>query len=220
MALKPDAAKSYFSKIPREWDALYAHENLARYFFNRVLRRALFERRRLTFEECGEISGATVLDIGCGTGRFSIEFALRGASRVVGIDFALSMIEFAKSQAEKMTVPEKCEFICDDFLAHEFQERFDIVVAMGFFDYTPEPQQVLKKIHSLSRGVFLASFPRDSLIWGLQRRIRYRFIKKCPVYHYNRGQLEDLYQAASFTGVKVLDTPHGFFVIAGRSRPL
>lgn len=217
MDLNSDATRSYFNKIPRQWDALYAHENVVQYFFNRVLRRALFDRHRLTFEKCGEISGATVLDVGCGTGRFSIEFAVRGASRVVGVDFAPSMIDYARSLAAEMHVSEKCEFLCDNFLEHEFREQFQIIVAMGFFDYTANPQEVLQKIHSLTGRIFLASFPRDSLIWGLQRKIRYRFIKKCPVYHYSRGQLVDLYRAASFTDVSLLDTSHGFFVVARKS---
>jgi 2-polyprenyl-3-methyl-5-hydroxy-6-metoxy-1,4-benzoquinol methylase len=214
MPSNTDATRTYFDKVPRQWDALYAHENAVRYLFNRVMRRALFERHRLTFEKCGEISGATVLDIGCGTGRFSIEFAARGASRVVGIDFAPSMIEFAESFAKDMKVQDVCEFICEDFLAHQFRESFQIVIAMGLFDYVEQPEPVLRKIASLTNGTFLASFPKHSLIWTLQRRIRYGLFKKCPIYHYERAQLEGLYEAASFGKVEILDTSHGFFVAA------
>jgi 2-polyprenyl-3-methyl-5-hydroxy-6-metoxy-1,4-benzoquinol methylase len=218
MASKTDATKTYFNKIPRQWDALYAHENATKYLFNRIMRRGLFQRHRLTFENCGEIRGAKVLDIGCGTGRFSIEFAARGASRVVGIDFAPSMIDFASSFATEMKVQDTCEFICDDFLAHEFVAPFQIVIAMGFFDYMPEPEPVFHKIASLTDGTFLASFPRDSLVWGLQRRIRYGLLKKCPVYHYDRGQLENLYSAAAFAKFTVIDTTHGFFGVATKKR--
>lgn len=218
MASKTDATKTYFNKVPRQWDALYAHENAIKFLFNRVMRRGLFERHRLTFENCGEISGATVLDIGCGTGRFSIEFAFRGASRVVGIDFAPSMIEFASSFATEMEVRDTCQFICDDFLIHEFADPFQIVIAMGFFDYVERAGPVLQKIASLTAGTFLASFPRDSFIWGLQRRIRYGLLKRCPVYHYDRGQLEDLYGAAAFGNFTVMDTSHGFFVVATKKR--
>jgi 2-polyprenyl-3-methyl-5-hydroxy-6-metoxy-1,4-benzoquinol methylase len=218
MASKTDATKTYFDKIPRQWDALYAHENAIKYLFNRVMRRGLFERHKLTFENCGDISGAKVLDIGCGTGRFSIEFAARGASRVVGIDFAPSMIDFASSFAAEMKVQNTCEFICDDFLAHEFSESFQIVIAMGLFDYVERAGPVLQKIASLTDGIFLASFPRDRLVWGLQRRIRYGLLKKCPVYHYDRRQLEDLYSAAAYAKFAVMDISHGFFVAATKKR--
>jgi 2-polyprenyl-3-methyl-5-hydroxy-6-metoxy-1,4-benzoquinol methylase len=214
MASKTDATRTFFDKIPRQWDALYAHENRVKYLFNRVVRRAIFERHELTFQKCGEISGATVLDIGCGTGRFSIEFAVRGASRVMGIDFAGSMIEYAQSLAKDMKVEDTCEFICDDFLTREFSESFKIVIAMGLFDYLEHSLPVLQKIASLTNGIFLASFPGNGLLWGFQRRIRYEWFKKCPIYHYNREQLEDLYTAASFDNVTIMDTSHGFFVAA------
>ncbi|HMK34984.1 MAG TPA: class I SAM-dependent methyltransferase, partial [Desulfomonilaceae bacterium] len=131
MVSKPDATRAYFDKIPGQWDALYLHENRTKYFFNKIFRRALFERHRLTFEQCGDITGATVLDIGCGTGRFSIEFAARGASRVVGIDFSAAMIEYAHTLAQDHNVGDRCYFVRDDFLSHEFWQRFRIVVAMG-----------------------------------------------------------------------------------------
>jgi hypothetical protein len=117
-----------------------------------------------------------------------------------------------------MKVRDTCEFICDDFLTHEFADPFQLVIAMGFFDYVERAGPVLQKIASLTAGTFLASFPRDSFIWGLQRRIRYGLLKRCPVYHYDRGQLEDLYSAAAFANFTVMDTSHGFFVAATKKR--
>ncbi|HMK34667.1 MAG TPA: hypothetical protein VK463_06355, partial [Desulfomonilaceae bacterium] len=97
---------------------------------------------------------------------------------------------------------------------HEFGQRFRIVVAMGFFDYMSDPGPVIKKIASLTAGVFLASFPRQSIVWGLQRSIRYRLIKRCPVYNYTRDQLNSLFPSGLFADVRILETSHGFFAVA------
>jgi len=86
-------AQKYFNKVPGQWDALYSHENRLKYAINKWLRKGLFRRYKLTFEYCSDLTGARVLDIGCGTGRYSIECAKRGAGRIVGIDFAPSMIK-------------------------------------------------------------------------------------------------------------------------------
>ena len=101
MQSKSKSAKHYFDQVPKEWDTLYSHENRFLFFLNKLLRSGLYERYKLTFENCGEIKGARVLDIGCGTGRYSMEFAKRGASNVVGIDFAPAMVEFSNKKQKR-----------------------------------------------------------------------------------------------------------------------
>lgn len=210
-------AQKYFDKVPQQWDALYSHENKLKYFINKFLRKTLFERYRLAFEHCGDLTGKKVLDIGCGTGRFSIEAAKRGAQRVVGIDFAPSMIEFSQNIAEQMGVSEKCEFIRGDFLSHQIDESFDIVMAMGLFDYIAEPEPLFKKIAALKPSKFVASFPKFTPIWGFQRKIRYKIIRKCPIYDYKETQLETLFGEAPFDQYKIIEGARGFFGVGETS---
>jgi ubiquinone/menaquinone biosynthesis C-methylase UbiE len=207
--------KTYFNRVPKEWDSLYSHENKLGYAINKWLRKGLFERYRLTFENCGDIAGAKVLDIGCGTGRFSIECARRGAKRVVGIDFAPSMVEFSRHVANRMGLSDKCEFIIGDFLTHRFNESFDIVLALGFFDYIKEPGPVFKKIGQLSPRRFLASLPKFTYIWSIQRHIRYYWIKKCPIYYYTMEQIKGLCKESGFSNFKIVQSKRGFFCVSG-----
>src|SRR5262245_18575437 len=46
----------------------------------------------------GELEGSVLLDLGCGTGRFSRKFAAQGA-RVTGVDFSSGALEIAKRQS-------------------------------------------------------------------------------------------------------------------------
>lgn len=216
MRSERDRAKSYFDRVPSKWDAMYSHESPARYFFNRLMRRAVFDRYRLTFENCGSISGARVLDIGCGTGRYSLEFAVRGATRVVGIDFAPGMVDFSRRMAEQMNVADKCRFVCSDFSSFSFDDDFDIVLALGFFDYVQDPLIFLKKIFGLTNRVFLASFPHNGRLWRIQRKIRYHWVKGCPVYDYTIPQVEQLYRETSFPLQKIVPMRHGLFAVAVR----
>lgn len=215
MEFETTDAQKYFDGVPKQWDAFYSHERRFAYFINNLLRKGLYERYRLTFEHCGDLSGASILDIGCGTGRYSIECVKRGAKSVVGIDFAPSMIEFSRGIARQMNIEDKCEFICGDFLTYSFQESFDIVLALGVFDYIKEPEPVFKKIAKFNPRKFAASFPKFTPIWGIQRKIRYYWFKKCPVYNYTAEQLEHLYQEAPFAHYQVLPCKKGFLGIAG-----
>lgn len=208
-------AQKYFDRVSKQWDAFYSRENRFMHLVNRLLRKGLYERYRLTFEHCGNLSGARVLDMGCGTGRYSIECAKRGAAHVVGIDFAPSMVEYSQKVAQEMGVADKCEFICDDIVTHEFEEGFDIVLALGFFDYIEDPVPVFKKVAQFCPRKFVASFPKFTPIWGIQRMIRYKWVKRCPIYNYTAERLEHLYRQAEFKRRQVIPCHKGFFGVAG-----
>jgi 2-polyprenyl-3-methyl-5-hydroxy-6-metoxy-1,4-benzoquinol methylase len=213
MRSRNEGARTYFDHVPRQWDAIYSHENRVMYALNRLLRKGIFERHELTFEKCGEVSGASVLDLGCGTGRYSVEFAKRGAARVMGIDFAPSMVAFSQRMAREMGVADRCEFVCGDVLTLSLSQTFDIVAALGLFDYLSEPVSVVKRISSLTSRAFVASFPSHGFLWGLQRRIRYNWMRGCSIYHYTQDHLEKLL-SPHFPIFEIIPISSGFFVAA------
>lgn len=214
MSSKNDGVREYFDRISQDWHAFYSAGDTLRDRLNRVFRRALYERFQLTFQHCGEIEGARVLDLGCGTGRYSVEFAVRGASRVLGIDFAPSMVTSSERLAREHGVSGVCEFVCTDLSTYEFDESFDIVLALGLFDYIEHPAPLLWKIKGLTEGIFLASFPGNNLLWRLQRRIRYNWIKGCPVFDYTPDLLDTLYSEAGFASYETVSMKRGLFVAA------
>lgn len=149
------------------------------------------ERRRLTLEACGDLSGKTILDIGCGGGRYAVDFAKRGASKVIGLDFAPKMIELAKECARGEGVEDRCEFVTADFLSWENTQHFDICVAMGVFDYISEPRAFLEQMAGLTEHRIIASFPSNSYVRGPLRKFRYR-LKGCPIYLFDRPQIQNV----------------------------
>lgn len=70
---------------------------------------------------------ARVLDVGCGPGRHSLEFARRGF-RPVGIDIAEAFIGYANEVAAKEKLP--AEFRVMDARALEFESEFDAAVCL------------------------------------------------------------------------------------------
>lgn len=216
MIAERHGVQGYFNRVSTKWRKLYATPNSLSLYMNRLLRSAVYERYRLVFEYCGPIKDASVLDIGCGAGMHATAFAERGASRVVGIDFAPAMVEQARQVAKETGLNNRCEFICDDFLATSFQEEFDIVLAMGLFDYIADPRPIFEKVVGLAKRKFLGSFPVNGPLWRLQRKIRYNWIKRCPVYEYNAEQVESLYKNAAFSQVRILPLKRGLFGIGDR----
>jgi SAM-dependent methyltransferase len=207
--------RCYFDRIPLKWDALYSGESTVSQVFNGLFRKAIFERFRLTFIHCGDISGALVLDIGSGTGQYTVQFALRGAQRVIGIDFSPLMIDFARGLAQEKGVSSLCELRCEEFTAASLSQKFDIVVAVGFFDYVDLAGPVLKKIAGLTAGRFLASFPCSGPLWRVQRAVRYGWLKGCKIHEYTPRILAEMYEEAGFKHYRVIPMTRGLFVVAG-----
>lgn len=46
-----------------------------------------------------ELSGKTILDLGCGYGHNCLDFVKKGAAKVVGIDISQKMLEIAKCES-------------------------------------------------------------------------------------------------------------------------
>jgi cyclopropane fatty-acyl-phospholipid synthase-like methyltransferase len=218
MSSNDDGTRQYFDRVTDSWDALYDRPGSIRHRVNTLLRPALYERYRLTFQECGSIEGTRVLDIGCGTGRYSIEFASRGAAHVVGVDFAPSMITYSEESAEAAGVHDRCEFICGDFLSLDFSQTFDIVLAVGLFDYIQDAQALLKRIAAITSGRFLGSFPSYTGVWRTLRKARYHLVKGVNIFDYDASDLERMVREAGFDSLSIMPMTRGLFVVADLKR--
>lgn len=186
-----NAVKGYFDKAVSDFDSIYEGKGPFGRWVDLHFRRDMYERYRLTFETCGDVYGKTILDIGCGSGRYSVEFAKRYTDQVIGIDLAPNMIMAARKHAEEHNVLDRCNFIIGDFMRMEFRQRFDICIAIGVFDYIAQPQPFLEKMRSLSNKWMIMSFPSISVVRTSIRKIRYWF-KNCPVYFYDREAIRRL----------------------------
>ncbi|HET6497860.1 MAG TPA: class I SAM-dependent methyltransferase [Coriobacteriia bacterium] len=79
------------------------------------------------FSEYGVKAGASVLDLGCGTGGHAIPLARRGY-RMTGVDLSPEMVTQAVAKAEHALV--SAEFVVGDVRDVRLGRRFDTVVSM------------------------------------------------------------------------------------------
>jgi ubiquinone/menaquinone biosynthesis C-methylase UbiE len=70
--------KDYFTRAAKEFDDIYDDRGgPIKKLANRLFRKGMRERFELTLQYCGS-GDRSVLDIGCGAGRFTIPLAERG----------------------------------------------------------------------------------------------------------------------------------------------
>lgn len=203
----------FFNRYARDFNAIYGNKNTPlNRLVNTFFRRSMRLRYEQVIAECNPIRGRSVLDIGCGPGHYSVELAHRGATRVLGIDFADSMLAIARKAAVDKRVENICSFQHSDFFRDTFDERFDYVVLMGFMDYVEHPEPIVGKALGLAKSRAFFSFPLDGGVLAWQRKLRYK--SRCNLFMYTEKQVQRVFSAATVAQVDVSKIDRDLFVTA------
>ncbi len=214
-AAAPQRVRRRFRDKAQQFDDLYEDERP----LVKLLRPGLFRRRQLAADTVAEYEQPRVLDVGCGSGRIG-EFVLEsGASHYLGIDFSEPMIEMARQRLQRYG--DRAELMIEDFLEASLDGHFDVILALGLFDYLPNADQFSRRMFELCApgGCVVGSFPTWSLVKGPIRKVRYEWIGDCPIFNYSRPQLERLFGASGFDRVEIRSPGRsGFLVRAYRGQ--
>jgi 2-polyprenyl-3-methyl-5-hydroxy-6-metoxy-1,4-benzoquinol methylase len=191
----------YWNDIAHDFDAIYTGDKnpIAR-SLDRWLRRDIYQRFEWVMREAGptsDLGGMKICDIGCGSGRFVASLAKRGAE-VTGVDFAPKMLKLGAQLCEKEGVADRCKFVLSDVLDWKTDEQFDLVIAIGFWDYVADPLPRLQVIRKLTKTTFLSAWPRAATLRASIRKVRLK-AEGCPVYFFTLPQVEDYLQRAAFS---------------------
>lgn len=123
-----------------------------------------------------DLSGMSVLDVGCNAGFYSIQMKLRGAERVVGIDTDEKYLDQARFAAKVNGM--EIEFRnLSVYRVGELREIFDLVLFMGVLYHLRHPLLALDLLHEhVVADLFVAQsmlrgsrqqkdFPADFTFW-------------------------------------------------------
>ncbi|GEM_PF-1209724 len=129
-----------------------------------------------------DILGKDVLDMGCGSGRYSIALAKVGAKSVSGVDWQKRAFEAARLWCEKNNLP--VNFREGDVLNLPFEnESFDFVFSNGVIHHTHSIQKGLQEIWRVLRSgkrSFLYIYAANGIFWKTRNVLREVF-KRIPL---------------------------------------
>jgi ubiquinone/menaquinone biosynthesis C-methylase UbiE len=199
--------RSYFERAAGSFDRLYSEKEQTPFWrwINRKFRSDIVGRFLRTCEHVRDSRAKSVLDVGCGSGRYLDAFAEMGVERLVGIDLSQPMLDLAGERL-RAGGHRNAELVRADFEQFTTDERFDVVVAMGFFDYQSNHVGVLKRMRLLARHSVIASFPRRHWFRTPLRRFRY-WLKRCPVHFYDDPAVRMMGTQAGFAAVETMRLP-------------
>jgi tRNA (mo5U34)-methyltransferase len=145
-----------------------------------------------------DLTGATVLDIGCNAGFYSIEMKRRGAARVLGVDFDEAYLAQARFAAEVRGLDIEFRLLSVYDVA-ELGERFDVVLFMGVLYHLRHPLLALDLLHrhvvrdllifqSMQRGsAEIEDPPADADFWATDMFDRQAYPKLHFIEHSYAG---------------------------------
>ena len=205
-----ELVRDHFREKASSFDALYDEEHP----LQRAARPGLLKRRDFAIDIVREYSAPRVLDIGGGSGRVG-ELALEaGAGEYVNADIAQEMLDLSKERLARFG--DKVKLVHGDVRTAPLEGTFDIVLALGFFDYQSDAHVFVRRMADLASGSAVASFPRWNWLKGPVRKLRYEVINNCPIFNYTERELRFLFGGAGFSRVLIKQGRSGFLVRADR----
>ena len=184
---------------------------------------AMYTRMRCALELARpHLKDATVLDIGCASGRFAFQMIQCGAAKVYGVDISQEALDQASRQGEALGLKDKLEFFVADVVQPNASlPQTDLVTALGVIEYF-DPQTMSSFLGNLKTKYFLLDFPdvarrKEFPTWML-RQIYIRVNKLPGVYLYT---LDDFAKIAEPFGFRNLWIAHReqFYYVTNLPKP-
>jgi len=204
--------KDFFSGYAEDFDSIYG-DGKPRNLFNRLMdklfRGAMYERYKRTISFLNSNDVNTVLDVGCGSGRYAVDLS-RSGMIITGVDLAQEMLDIAEITSNKLGF--KNTFIQGSYLDVTIEKKHDAAILMGLFDYISNPEDLFHKLKKDTSKYILASFPKPGGFLGWQRKIRYN-LRNCQLFYYSKDSLEKLMSSSGISNYEIQDNDREYYLI-------
>lgn len=110
--------------------------------------------------------GEKILDVGCGTGNYSIKIGLKGL-KIIGVDCSESMLKIARAKAKKLNLD--IEFILADAMNLPFKDNFfDACLSVAVVEFFTDQTRGLEEMFRVVRtgGKIVVGFLNRESTWG------------------------------------------------------
>lgn len=113
----------------------------------------------------------SILDLGCGTGKLTIELAkLARKGKVIGIDPSSEMLDRAREKTSSMTNVSLLNIPAQDL---DFNEEFNLVFSNSAFQWIKEQKDVIMRVFRALKpcGKITAQMPAKDFCWAMTQNI-------------------------------------------------
>ncbi|WP_127716790.1 class I SAM-dependent methyltransferase [Halobacteriovorax sp. HLS] len=126
---------SHFNQAANNWDSQEKKDLM------KTLAKSTIEKLSLSKK-------IDLLDVGCGTGLFCLEF-LDYASSITGVDTSRGMLEVFDSKTKELPFVKSLEL---DLETKNLEEKFDLIISSMTFHHLDEPGKMLVKLAAMLKA--------------------------------------------------------------------
>ena len=203
---KPNKTKKYWNENIDKWGELYlevshSHESLHApawldFLYKKIVMpreaRLMTERFHLTISFINKYvhKDMVAVDVGCGTGIFTVEMLRRGA-HVIAVDFAQSSLDLTRSHVEKFIPEEKrnVEYMLMDVSLQRLPDS-DVVLAMGVTPYLHEIAPFYNNILPTTKTFYCLIL--DPNHWANRTRRALPFLNVRDMHWFSKSEIDSI----------------------------
>ncbi len=204
IAKHKEGMRKWYDEIAEEYDTLW-FKGLKKTYYERLNDDIIFSQIPL--------KGKTILDWGCGIGRFTSNIAKK-AKKVVGIDYAKGMI---KEAAKRNKRARNISFLVMDGYNMTFKKNsFDAVICLGSFEAIDLDKALAEISRVLKKNGYISFSMRNK--WGYIKMLRNMFMKpkmygkRKKYYEAKHYSMQEMKDALERNGMKFSGFIGSFFI--------
>lgn len=140
--------KNYWNARPCNIRHSQAEIGSKEYFDQVEARKYFVEPHIPLFAEFDKWKGKKILEIGCGIGTDTINFARAGA-KVTAVDLSVKSLELAKKRAEVFGFSDQINFFeanAEKLSEYIEPQKYDLVYSFGVIHHSPHPEKIIEQI--------------------------------------------------------------------------
>jgi SAM-dependent methyltransferase len=143
-----DAVREYWNRRPCNLRHSPSPVGTQQYFEEVEARKYFVEPHIPGFAQYERWAGKRVLEIGCGLGTDTMNFARAGAN-ITAVDLSAKSLELARRRAEVFGLQDRIRFVeanAEHLSDHIEPAGYDLVYSFGVIHHSPHPERVLEQV--------------------------------------------------------------------------
>jgi 2-polyprenyl-3-methyl-5-hydroxy-6-metoxy-1,4-benzoquinol methylase len=191
-------------------------------FYLPAIKKTIIARMDETMRELrkSDIKGKTVMDLGCGAGRQTVEILKMGAN-VIYADIAQSALDMTERNIKKAEgrglIPSNVKYTplkCDE---DNFRyPKHDITIALGVMEYNPNYRAFLRAVFESSDKFIYTVI--DDRNWKVSIRKFLEWLENKKHYYHNISQVKRFYRQNDWRLARAIPMGSGFLHIVEKDK--